>query len=224
MKKVLVVDDSKTILSLIRRDFKKSVNAEIFYAESYKEAVNIIRRNPHEIKVALVDLHLPDAPSAQIVQLMSSNSIPAIVLTGSDDPNLKEIILKKRVVDYILKNNPSSILYASKIINRILSNYDTTILVVDDSKASLINLIQTLEPLNLNVLSASNGEEALEILKNSDKKISLIVTDYTMPIMNGMELTMKVRQMYSKDELAIIVMSSTGANSTIGDFFKSGGK
>lgn len=222
IKKVLVVDDSKTVLTIIKNEFEKALEAEIFYAQSYKEAMNIIRRNPHEIKVALVDLDLPDAPNGQIVSLMNSHSIPAVVLTGSDDKSLKETMLKRRVVDYILKNNSSSIFYAAKIVNRILNNYDTTVLVVDDSRSSLAMVLQTLEPLNLKILTASDGVEALKILDNSTEKISLIITDYNMPNMDGLEFVMKVRGKYSKDELAIIAMSAEGNKDVVMDFLRVG--
>ena len=44
------------------------------------------------------------------------------------------------------------------------------------------------------VLTARDGEEAFEFLKNQKKKPDLLVTDMFMPNMNGMELVEKIRK------------------------------
>lgn len=61
-----------------------------------------------------------------------------------------------------------------------------TILVVDDN-SSLLELIKTrLEKHGFEVLTAGNGQEALDILK--DIVADLIIADINMPVMGGVEL------------------------------------
>lgn len=76
--------------------------------------------------------------------------------------------------------------------------------------------------MNLNVIMASNGKEALEIIKNSEKTFSLVLTDYHMPIMDGMELTFRLREIYDKDELGIIALSSNTTLEIATEFLKIG--
>lgn len=61
-----------------------------------------------------------------------------------------------------------------------------TILAVDDEQNNLALIQRTLRH-DYNILLASNGEEALEIVRNYGDEISLIVSDQKMPIMEGTE-------------------------------------
>jgi signal transduction histidine kinase/CheY-like chemotaxis protein len=74
-----------------------------------------------------------------------------------------------------------------------LTGGEETILVVDDDKSILRLIMDTLQPLGYNVISASSGMEALEKCEKSDKKIDLVLSDVIMPGMNGRELV-KVMQ------------------------------
>ena len=56
-----------------------------------------------------------------------------------------------------------------------------------------------------NVLEASGGEEALEIVKNDADKIDLIITDVVMPNMDGPTMVRHVKAL--KPDLAVIFMS-----------------
>jgi DNA-binding response OmpR family regulator len=95
MKKVLVVDDSQTILSLLRTEIKTHSNIEAYYAASYKEAVNLLREHKGNFHAALLDLNLPDAPNGEIVGLANSHHIPSVVLTGTIDEKAKKTYSKK---------------------------------------------------------------------------------------------------------------------------------
>ena len=78
-------------------------------------------------------------------------------------------------------------------------------LFVED-EPDLINIISTtLTKLNLNFLTANNGEEALELYKNN-LDIDLIITDINMPKMNGLALIENVRDIDSS--LPVIIMSA----------------
>ena len=221
MKKVLIVDDSKTILTLIKKELSKDEEIDPYYAEDYKGAMRLIREHQGAFYAALLDLNLPDAPNGEVVKLANAHNIPAVILSATIDENLKQNIMKKDVVDFILKNDPSSIKFAIKSIKRSLKNYDTTILVVDDSKTYRHTLKDSLSKINLTVLEAQNGVEALEVLAQNPS-INLVITDYEMPEMDGLTLTFKIREDYKKDQLAIIAISSVDEQETISKFLRFG--
>ena len=62
------------------------------------------------------------------------------------------------------------------------------ILVVDDDELVLINTVAMLEDLGHTVLPASSGPEALTILGQQHAEIDLVLTDYAMPRMTGLQL------------------------------------
>jgi signal transduction histidine kinase/DNA-binding response OmpR family regulator len=80
-----------------------------------------------------------------------------------------------------------------------------TILVVDDEPL-LKDLIQEmLAPLGYNVLTASDGEDALQFIASYDGRIDLLLTDVIMPGMNGRDLAVEV--LIERPEIKVIFMS-----------------
>lgn len=222
MFNVLIVDDSKTILTLLKNKFSQCGNIHVFEAEDYKGAMAIIRRHHHDINVALLDVNLPDAPNGEVILLANAHKIPTIVLTGTLSKTVRENIQKKEIISYILKDKPSSIDLAVKTTQMLLNNSTLNILIVDDSKMERANLHSILKKINCTVLEAASGQEALDIFKENKQKISLVITDYMMPLMDGLELTIKLRETYDKDELAIIAISSNDEQDSIHDFLTFG--
>ena len=223
MKKILLIDNSPTILKTLEFAISSNLNKiEILLAHNYTEASNIIRHNRGDIYVAVVDLCLPDCSDGKAVLLTSSHNIPTIVLSGSIDNNLKTLMLKKDVLDFVDKNSKNSIKYVTEFVKKMIRNYDTTALVVDDSKLFRKAFRDDLEKLHINVLEASDGKEAIDVIKTTDKQISLILTDYNMPNMDGIELTHHLREKYDKDTLSIIAISATDNKHALAEFIKAG--
>jgi len=77
-----------------------------------------------------------------------------------------------------------------------------TILVIDDDPNALFGISQLLMDEGYGVISANNGREALEVLKNSP--IDAVVTDEKMPDLTGTELLSRVQQGESKPPVILI--------------------
>ncbi len=81
-----------------------------------------------------------------------------------------------------------------------------TILIVDDEKNYPLVLSAVLQEEGFETLTANSGEEALDIIENSD--VDLVLTDMKMPKMDGIEL---LEQIKLKDgELPVIMMTAHG--------------
>jgi len=89
------------------------------------------------------------------------------------------------------------------------------ILVVDDEESVRAILKQILEQGNYTVEAAGNGKEAAEMLKSIH--FDAIISDINMPIMNGVELLNKAKELapdvpvifitaYGKDKVVIEAM------------------
>ena len=81
-------------------------------------------------------------------------------------------------------------------------------LVVDDSKAVRMILAKTLKELGFEVREAANGREALEVIEVEKTAVSLVLADWNMPEIDGLELLKRLRH---KPELAslVVVMVTT---------------
>ncbi|QSZ40722.1 diguanylate cyclase [Sulfurimonas aquatica] len=223
MKKILLIDDNKTILETLELTLTSNIDdIEVICVDSFTLASTTIRKNRDDIFMAVVDLHLADCKPGQAVSLTLSHKIPTIVLTSDVDENLKELFLKKDVLEYILKDSLGSIKSAVNFIKKIIRNYSSTVLIVDDSKLYRTVLREDLEKLHLNVLEACDGQEALDVLNETEEKISLVLTDYYMPEVDGIELTMRLREDYEKDTLSIIALSASEDEHALSEFIKAG--
>src|SRR5579863_1664186 len=78
-----------------------------------------------------------------------------------------------------------------------------SILLVDDNKLGLSARKSVLEELGHRIATASNGVDALE--QFGDCKFDLVVTDYKMPRMDGLELIVGLRKMVP--DLPVILIS-----------------
>jgi two-component system, chemotaxis family, chemotaxis protein CheY len=81
------------------------------------------------------------------------------------------------------------------------------ILVVDDFQNSLFVTGFTIQTAGYNVLKAESGKKALDIL-SANPEIDLLITDYNMPEMNGLELVKQARLMMKGKKLPIFVLST----------------
>lgn len=221
MKKILIVDDSKAILAILKSEVDKYPDIDACYAQDYKSAMRLMRDNQGEFHAALLDLNLPDAPNGEIVKLANANKIPSVVLSGTVTEKTRESFADKDIIDIIVKDTPASAKFAVNAILRTLKNYDTHVLVVDDSKIYKKSITDSLHKIKLNVIEAENGEEALLKLE-SNPNISMVITDYEMPKMNGLDLTFKIRELYKKDQLSIIAMSTVAGQEIIAKFLRFG--
>jgi diguanylate cyclase (GGDEF)-like protein len=86
------------------------------------------------------------------------------------------------------------------------------VLIVDDSPTVIATARKMLEDRYI-VSTASNGQEAWDILQ-SNLSISIVFTDMQMPVMNGMELLLKIRNSHDSRLATMPVIIVTGKSDT----------
>lgn len=80
-------------------------------------------------------------------------------------------------------------------------------LVVDDSRAVRIFIRNILRELAMDVVEAGNGLEALEQLRQNPT-IELVLVDWNMPEMNGLDFIRTVRSQRDYDAVRIVMVTS----------------
>jgi len=219
-EKILIVEDNKALSKLIVKKMESNLDFDVDMAYTFEEAQNLVEKDS-DYFVALLDLNLPDAPDGEVVDMILAHKIPSIILTGSMEKEIREKILKKDVIDYVYKGNIDDVNYIFTLIERLHKNRDIKVLVVDDSMATRAQIKSLLQHQMFKVLVAAHGEEALAFLEDNPD-IKLVLTDYLMPVIDGVELTKEIRKRYSKNEISIIAMTGTNADLISAKFLKIG--
>ncbi|MDD5286334.1 MAG: response regulator [Desulfuromonadaceae bacterium] len=80
-----------------------------------------------------------------------------------------------------------------------------TILLIDDEEALRIVGSTLLKSMGFSTMTANNGREALEIYRDFENEIDLILLDLLMPDMGGIETYRKLREKYP--EISIVICS-----------------
>jgi two-component system chemotaxis response regulator CheY len=96
------------------------------------------------------------------------------------------------------------------------------ILVVDDSSTMRRIIKNTLGRLNYkDILEAENGVEAWSHMEDN-KDLGMLITDWNMPEMNGLELVKKVRASGEFNDLPIIMVTTEGGKAEVITALKAG--
>ncbi len=221
MKHILVVEDSPMVLKVLKQFIGQHDDLKPQFAETLGQATELIARATTPFFACLADLGLPDAPNGEIVEFCLAKKIPTIVLTGSYNEENRKSLIARGVVDYVVKESRFAYEYAVKLLVRLSKNEETHVLITDDSVTARAHLRKLLKTHLFNVSEAKDGKEAIAVLeKNPD--IKLLITDFNMPVMDGIELTKHVRRKMGNDQLIIIALSSESDRYLSARFIKNG--
>ncbi|MCO7125596.1 response regulator [Sporolactobacillus shoreicorticis] len=106
--------------------------------------------------------------------------------------------------------NKQNAVYASKDVNEIM--------VVDDQPGIRMLLQEVFKQTDYQIVTAANGEQALELLKKED--VRLVLLDMKIPKMNGLEILHKIKEI--KPGIKVIIMTAYGENAMVQEALQSG--
>jgi len=84
---------------------------------------------------------------------------------------------------------------------------ERSVLIIDDKWENRAVLVNLLKPLGFSLIEASNGQEGLELLQKL--RPDLILTDLVMPVMDGFEVTRRIREIPHLKQIPIIALSAS---------------
>ncbi len=85
---------------------------------------------------------------------------------------------------------------------------DYTVMIVDDSKTDRTIMRKALEPMGITLVEASDGQEALNILKSGDYNFDAMLIDIEMPRMDGYTLANEIKKYNRYKNLPLIAVTS----------------
>jgi putative two-component system response regulator len=192
---------------------------EVDIATTLKETTELIETSRYDY--VITDLKLPDAMNGEVVDALNAKRLYPIIFTGIYDDDVRELFETKKIVDYITKDNYSSIIEAVNMLIQLKKNREIKVLVVDDSASFRYLFRNSIKLHNFQYFEAKDGLKALEVLEQNPD-IKVMITDYHMDVMDGYELVQKVRKKYDKNRLSIITLTSDTNSFVTSKFLKAG--
>lgn len=218
---ILIIEDSHVQAKIIRKQIEAMTQFDCVCVHSLQEAERTLDTRQDSFFLAIVDLNLPDAPYGEAADLCLSRKLTTLVLTATFSEDLRSGFIERRVADYFFKGGIDDIDPLINSVERIYKNKDVTVMVVDDSQTQRAIIRRLLEVQHFMVVEAEDGVDAMKKLKEYPQ-VRLVITDFQMPNMDGLELVRQIRARHRMHQLAIIGVSSAGSGPLTAQFLKHG--
>jgi diguanylate cyclase (GGDEF)-like protein len=222
MKRILIVEDSPPVGTVIKKRLEKTGKYAVTWVKSMGETAQLLaERENRDFFAALLDFNLPDASRGEVIPLVIAHNIPGIVFTGHVGEEVRQQVWRYRVVDYVLKEDIVSIDYILSLLDHLEKNAARQILVADKDDEKRERVAVLLRVHRYQVLTADSGRDALRILAENPA-IRLLITAAELYDMEGLTLIQRIRRHGSKEELAIMGMVYAGEHLNAARFLKYG--
>lgn len=220
IKHILIIEDSVSLGKHIKEMIDEYFSFYCDIATTQSEAMELIRRKRYDL--IITDVYLPDSSGNFLGELVRSG-LRLIVITASENDELRSGILTLPIIDYVVKNDAKTLVdYLINTIRRLNENRYTVIGICDDSKVSRYLISELVKSQNLPYFEFVDGQDVYDCLVKQSFKIDVLLTDYEMPKMNGLDLIRHLRHEYLPSELPIIAISASDKPHLTVQFLKAG--
>jgi CheY-like chemotaxis protein/signal transduction histidine kinase/HAMP domain-containing protein len=229
-RRLLVVEDNAAERLSIT-ELLGSEDIEITTAESGKAALDLMRERAFDCVV--LDLALPDISGFELLAKVQNDpklrETPIVVFTGRELTLEEDAELRRQAKSIVLKGvrSPERLLDETALfLHRVVGDLPQEkrdmihslhesddalrgrrVLVVDDDIRNVFALNSLLERHEMQVVNASNGYEAIDLLERTDE-LSLVLMDVMMPEMDGYETMRRIRTKPQFKLLPIIALTA----------------
>ena len=93
-----------------------------------------------------------------------------------------------------------------------------TILIIDDEESQLLSLKSFLTRRNYKILTASNGKDGFDVVRNNT--VDIVLTDFRMPEWDGYEVLKQIKKL--NPEIDVVIMTAFGSVEDAVNIMKAG--
>jgi PAS domain S-box-containing protein len=228
LNEVLIVDDNDTNCELMEGIFKY-LKIPCYICQSGKEALVIIEEKKQKnifFDLIITDHQMPEMDGIELVQEIKKaakgHSEPFILMLSSLDRAIFQREAESVGINKFL-SKPVKLHELQQVLHAITENtarraaseavyverFEETIkaLVVEDQQINMLLITEVLRKMNVQVLKAYNGKEALQSLSHNTPDI--IFMDVNMPEMDGYTATRLIRDLPNeKNSIPIVALTA----------------
>ena len=223
-QRLLIVDDMETIAASV--GFVLSdLDLPMDIALDGAEALQMLRAQPYSLVIS--DIAMPRIDGIALTRMIRADEhlrgIPVVLLTALDHPIERDTGFDAGANDYIIKGS----IGGGELVRRVRellkiapfvpaprpagyaapASARKRVLVAEDAETVAASIAFVLAQGNYEIVLAGNGHEALTRLER--EPFDLLMTDWQMPAMSGVELTRAVRlSSLVADDLPIVFLTS----------------
>lgn len=231
---ILLVEPSPLQRKIITQQLNAAGVLAIDSADSVQAATDSINHIKPDLIVSA--LHFPDGTALDLLGWIRHTpefaELPFMLVSSETRRQQLETFKQSGVIAILPKpfthHNLSSAIAATIDLlstdELSLEFYDTEtlrVLIVDDSRMARKMIQRVLSNLGINNFAqAADGSEAITMLEN--ETFDLVVTDYNMPEVNGLELTEYIRSHETLSHLPILMVTSEANQTHLSNVAQSG--
>ncbi len=218
--RVVLVEPSHTQQIIIKQFLIDLGISDITCLENGNKTLEYLQHTSQDLIIS--SMYLPDMTGADLVHYIRQdpNSYDMAFLLISSETNINHLepirqagaiaILPKPFTTQeldIALNATLDYLNPQQIELKLLDIEDISILVADDSQMSLKYICKILNDIGINnITQAKNGKQAFDLINNH--YYDLIVTDFNMPEMDGLQLITSIRADSNQKTIPILMVTS----------------
>jgi CheY-like chemotaxis protein len=181
----------------------------------------------------VLDLRLPDVSGFDLLERIAGEEtmteVPVVVFTGRELTPDEDALLHTMARSVVVKGveSPERLLDETalflhrtiaalppekqRMLERLYSSDEDlvgrTVLLVDDDARNIFTLSSVLERRGMNVLTATTGKEAIQLL-DATPEVALVLMDIMMPEMDGYQTMQAIRSNKAYRRLPIIALTA----------------
>ena len=220
---ILHIEQSILIKEMVH-DVVKSIGHKYFSTQNAEDAFRLLEEN--KINFVITGLELSDTSGDEWIKslhLSKYKDVPVIVLTSTDNMEIRKKLFNLGVVDYIVKDSITDeklkdYIEAFEVRDEVLNKmHHQSVALLDDSK-HINTMIKNI--FNLHGIKNVDSYYSAEDLLASNKDYAIYILDLILPGISGKEALLTLRKK-AKNSI-IILISSINNYKTISNILSSG--
>ena len=218
---ILVLEQDEHFAHTLKSEIESQLHVNVVVVHTIESARLVLSEQPHTFFLGITSVLNLDSDAFEKVDLLGEFNIPIIAIVSKYEDEMRDQLIKRHVIDYVVKDQSDDITYICELISRVHKNVSIKVLVVDDSKVSQFVIGRELRLQKFQVLQAFNSVDALGLLEQHGD-VKLVLVDHQMSMVDGITFVQKLRTLYPKDQLLIIGISTSSDPRLAVKFLKAG--